>query len=124
MTITSARRAFIKSQYRTVKNGPNATVEAKYGSSARRTKELIPTFFEIAADAQAMCDERMALLSGDRRRFEQVVSGEQIGMGMTYTSGAPTVNVIDDDGQANHNAVASEILIDFSKQTTKIESWG
>ncbi len=124
MPATAARASFIKSEFRIVKNGPNATVVAKYGDSARRTKETIPTFFEVEADAQAMCDERAALLSGDRRRFDQSISGEQTGMGINYVSGSPTVNVIDDDRLANHNAVISDLKINFTKETTQIESWG
>lgn len=124
MPATPSRVAFIKSEYRTVKNGPIAAVVAKYGDSARRTKETIPTYFEAEADAQAMCNERATLLSGDRRRFVQEVAGEATGLGISYTTGAPTVTVIDDDRAANHNALVSEITIDFAKETTKIESWG
>lgn len=124
MPATAARASFIKSEFRTVKNGPNAAVVAKYGDSARRTKETIPTYFEAEADAQAITDERATLLSGDRRRFDQGISGEQTGMGINYVSGSPTVNVADDDRLANHNAVISDLKINFTKETTQIESWG
>jgi hypothetical protein len=124
MPATAARAAFVKEEYRTVNNGPNATVVTKYGDLARKSKEAIPTFFETEADAQAMCDERMTLLSADRRRFQQTISGETTGINMAYVSGAPTVAIIDDDRAATHNAVVSEITIDFTNETTKIESWG
>lgn len=124
MPATGARAAFIKQQFRTVKNGPSAPVTAKYGASARRSKEAIETFFEVEADAQAICNELMTLLSADRRRFEQVISGEATGLGLNYIAGAPTVTVIDDERSANLNALVSEIAINFTDETTKIESWG
>lgn len=124
MPATAARATFIKNEYRTVNNGPNATVVTKYGDTARRSKEAIPTFFETEADAQAMCDERMTLLSADRRRFQNTISGESTGLGIAYVTGSPTVAIIDDDRSASHNAVISEITIDFTNETTKIESWG
>ena len=124
MPATAARSTFIRNEFRTVNNGPNATVVTKYGDASRKTKEAIPTYFETEADAQAMCDERMTLLSADRRRFQQSVSGEAPGLNMTYTSGPPTIAVIDDDRAATHNAVVSEINVDFTNEATKIESWG
>lgn len=123
MPATSARINFILNEFRVVKNGPDATVTGKYGDYARRT-DVVPTYFEAEGDAQAMCDERHALLSADRRRFQQTVSGEATGLGMAYTSSPPTVTVIDDNRQANHAALVSEIVIDLAKEETRIESWG
>lgn len=124
MPATSSRAAFIKQEFRTVNNGPNTTVVNKYGDLARKSKQAIPTFFEVEADAQAMCDERMTLLSADRRMFRQNVSGESTGINFSYISGPPTVAIIDDDRAATHNAIVSEFNVDFRNETTKIESWG
>jgi hypothetical protein len=123
MPATPTRIGFISHEFRTVKNGPDAGVVAKYGKAARRS-DLVETFFEVEADAQAMCDERMGLLSADRRRFAQTVSGEATGMVMAYTSTPPAANVIDDLRQADHDALVSEITIDFTREETRIESWG
>jgi hypothetical protein len=45
-------------------------------------------------------------------------------MEINYVNGSPTVNVIDDDRFATHNAVISDLKINFTKETTQIESWG
>jgi len=123
MPATAAQAAFIQEEFRVVKNGPDETVTGKYGDLARRT-DVIPTFFEVEADAQSMCDERKTLLSGDRRRFSQVVSGESTGLALAYTSTLPGVTVIDDRRKASHSALVSEFTIDFGKQTTSLETWG
>lgn len=124
MPATAARAAFIKEEYRTVNNGPDSGVVTKYGDLARKSKEAIPTFFETEADAQAMCDERMTLLSADRRRFQQTISGEATGLGVSYILGSPTVRIIDDDRDALHLSIISELTIDFTNETTRIETWG
>lgn len=123
MPATPDRIEFIIAEHRIVKFGPDAGVVTKHGSSARRTG-VVPTFFEAQADAQAMCDERGALLSPDRRRFTTEILGEATGLGMAYTVTTPALTLIDDDFLANHTALVSEIKINFSKATTTIESWG
>ena len=124
MTVTAARAEFIKVGYRTVESGPNATVVSKYGDTARKTTEPIGTFFEAATDAQAMCTERMGLLSGDRRKFVHDVSGEYVGIGLDYTQTAPQATVIDDRRAADHPAICVEIIVDFQKQITSLDTWG
>lgn len=123
MTATAAQAAFIKEEFRIVKNGPDSTVVAKYGDLARKT-DVVPTFFETQADAQSMCDERAALLSPDSRRMTQVVSGEDTGLALAYTSTLPGAIVIDDRRLAHHFALVSEFTIDFGKQATTLETWG
>lgn len=123
MPATPARIGFIMHEFRVVKSGPDAGVTGKYGSAARRT-DVIATYFDNEADAQALSDERLALLSGDRRRFSTTVSGEDTGLGMTYTLTPPTITVLDDTREANHAALVSEITLDFGREETRIESWG
>lgn len=124
MPATPARIALITQEFRTVRNGPDTTVDGKYGATARKTTGPVETFFEDEGDAQAMCDERRTLLGADRRRFVQTVQGEATGLGLSYSTVSPTATVIDDSRQANHTALVSEITIDFAKEKTKLESWG
>jgi hypothetical protein len=124
MPATASRAEYVKTGYRTVRNGPDAAVATKYGDAARKTSEPIGTFFETEADAQAMCNERMGLLKADRRSFEQTVSGEQTGLALSYTQTAPQMTILDSQRVANHPAIAAEFAIDFSKQITTINSWG
>jgi hypothetical protein len=124
MPATAARAEYVKTGYRTVKNGPVSTVVTKYADAARKTLEPVPTFFEAEADAQAMCAERGTLLSADRRAFNQAVSGEATGIALAYTTTAPQLTVKDTFRQAGHAAIISEFSIDFGKQQTIIQSWG
>lgn len=124
MVATVAQIGFITQEFRSVKNGPDATVVTKYGDAARRNTEPVETFFESGADAQSICDERKNLLSADRRRFLQSITGEATGLALAYTSGSPSATVIDDERLANMSVLISEITIDFGAERTNIESWG
>lgn len=122
MPATPARIGFITEEFRRA-TSLSSGAATKYGEKARRS-DLIETFFEDADDAQAMADERLALLSADRRRFSHVVSGVSTGLDLDYTETTPTVTVIDDQRLADHEALVSEIIIDFEKDQTTLETWG
>lgn len=122
MPATPARIGFILQEFRVVKS-EDAGVLAAYGEAARRT-DLIETFFESDDDAQDICTERRVLLAADRRWFQQTVSGTDTAFDLAYTSAPPVVNVIDDERDADHDALVSEIGIDFVNDQTIIETWG
>lgn len=122
MPATPARIGFIQQEFRVVKS-EDAGALAAYGDRARRSG-VVPTFFEDEDDAQAICSERRALLAADRRLFQQTVSDTGTATSMEYTSAPPTVNVIDDERDADHDALVSEINIDFVRNEAIIESWG
>lgn len=124
MPATAERSAFVREPYRIVKNGPLTTVESLWGKLARRTTSPIPTYFESEGDAQALCDARMSLLGAGRRRMVQAVLGEQTGLGIDYTGGTVTAQVIDADREIDAPMAVTNIEIDFGSQTTTIESWG
>ena len=122
MPATPARIGFILEEYRVAKSEDASTL-AVYGDKARRT-DLVPTFFENASDAQAICNERRALLAADRRWFQQTVSGTATAQALDYATAPPVVTVIDDERDADHDALVSEIGIDFVENVSVIESWG
>jgi len=124
MPVTPERAEFIKQEFRIVEAGPDGSVLSKYGDTARKSTEPIPTFFEAEADALAMVEERMLLLSNDRRKFTQSVSGCQTGIDFSYSLTAPILTIIDDQRNADHPAVVAEFSIDFGKQQTSVVSWG
>lgn len=124
MPATATRAQFIRNEFRSLTYGPVTEVQTAFGELARRTKEPIPTFFENVSDTQAMCTERMSLLSASRRRMEMTVSGEQTGMDIALTTATPTVTMIDDDRGLNRAALVSAVTIDFGKETTTLELWG
>ena len=152
MVATPTRIAFIIEPTRNVVNGPDAVFDAKYGDLARDTKDKpIFSYFASVDDAQQACDDRMALLSGDRRLIEMVVSGGDDslryvnrfplidsvdGFGLIdSTDGAtligqptnidiPTVRVIDDERLADHLALVGAIEVDIEAEKTTIGTWG
>lgn len=124
MAVTAERQAFITAEFRIVKSGPDALVETKYGQLARKSTEPIPSFFTTEADAQAIVSARHALQSGDRRRFTTAMDGAATGLGLSYETTTPCVQVIDDERLANHAACVSAFSIDLAAETTTLETWG
>lgn len=128
MPASSARIAFVRQQYRTAV-AEDEDVKTAYGESARDSSdddgEPIETFFDSVADAQAMADERLALLSADRRRFRQDVDEVLSFTGdLDFSQVTPAVTVIDDERSADHPAAAVEIAVRFGDDRTTIISWG
>jgi hypothetical protein len=125
MVATPDRVGFVLNEFRSAV-ATDATVKTKYGDAARDTKtDPITTYFDSVEDAQAMDDERLALLSPDRRRFRQDLAGILSFTGpLDYSQATPTVRVIDEERMADHRAAVVEIGIDFAANRTTIASWG
>lgn len=125
MVATAARIGFISSEFRVVTSGPDSTVVAKYGATARDTPEPIETFFVDKAHAQVMADERLTLLSPDRRRAVMICSGiHGLPATMPHSPTTPVVTVIDDERALNRAAAVVEIGPDFERNRTTFGTWG
>jgi len=125
MAADPARIGFITEQWRLANAGPDQSVVAKYGTSARDTTDPVETFFDNVADAQAMADERLTLLSPDRRRFSLVASGAvALPDALDIAPMLPTVTVIDDERSANFPGIVVELGMDFEADNTTIVAWG
>lgn len=125
MTATAARIAFVLEATRNVVASDTA-VKTRYGELARDTgDEPVETFFDSTADAQAMANERMALLKADRRRFRQEVRGVLSFTGsLDYSQTTPAATVIDDERSASHNAAIVELSISYGEGKTALQTWG
>lgn len=125
MVATAARIAFVTQEFRTVVS-KNDTVHTNYGKVARDTKQdIVETFFEDRADAQAIDDERLSLLSPDRRRFRHEVNDVLSFTGtLDYSQATPAATVIDDERSANHAAAIVELGIKFEDDKTTLTTWG
>lgn len=124
MPATASRIGFIIQDVRNATAGPSASVEAKYGSLARDTEEPLECFFDSVADATVVAQERLALLSADRRRIVTEVSGTETGRSLTFNQATPTARVIDTEKAADLNAAVVEISIDFDAGKTTLTNWG
>jgi hypothetical protein len=124
MPATPTRIGFIKEQYRRVIAGPDSGVEARYGSKARDTKEPIETFFVNEADAQACADERLDLLSGERRFVTFDISGTLTGRSLSFNTTTPTANRDVEELLLSDIAAIVSVSVDFEADKTSLSTWG
>lgn len=124
MPSTPSRIGIITNPFRVVTAGPNATVETLYGNSARDTVEPLETFFDDIADAQAMADERLALLEVKRSLVPVSIDGTEIAAALDRQTALPTVRVIDDEQGRDSVALIIGVAIDFNNGRATLETWG
>lgn len=124
MPATPARIGLIINEFRRAIAGPDGSVAAKYGTLARDTDEPIETFFDTVADAQAMADERLALLSADRRLLEHDISGADQLRAIAVQPVIPTAAVIDDERGYDADALVVGMTIDLDADTASATTWG
>lgn len=124
MPATPSRIGFITSEFRIVTAGPNTTVETLYGDSARDTTEPLETFFDDPADAQAMVNERLALLEVKRSLVPVSIDGTDLAAAIDRSLSLPTVRVIDDEQGRNSTALIVGIVLDYNTGRSTLETWG
>jgi hypothetical protein len=125
MPATPDRIGFIRQAFRVVKSGPDSGVVARYGDSARDTPDPLPSFFDSEDDAQILSDERLALLSPDRRRLAMITVGAPaLPSAMPIDPVLPTVTMIDAERGIDTAAVVTEISIDTERDRSTLVPWG
>lgn len=121
MPATPARIGFVMRDQRIVQ-ASSATMAARYGEIARDPKdEPFETFFDSAADAQTMANQRLALVGTERRRFQTVVVGE---IELDFSPVTPAVTLIDDEREANLPCLIAAITENAADNTTVLMPWG
>lgn len=124
MPATPSRIGFITNLFRTATAGPNRSVEALYGNAARDTKEPIETFFDDVADAQAMADERLALLEAQRSLVQAGLADVEPAANLSLDLTLPTVRVIDDEQNRNSPGLVVGLNIDMKTEQSQLSTWG
>lgn len=125
MPATTARIGFIQQAFRVVTSGPDTGVVARYGDTARDTPDPLATFFDSVDDAQIMADERLALLSPDRRRLTMTTMGAPaLPSAVPIDPVIPSVQMIDAERGIDAPAVVTEISIDFERDRSTLVVWG
>lgn len=124
MPATASRIGFIISAVRRATAGPDEAVEAKYGKLARDTKEPLETFFDHVEDAQILADERLVLLSADRRLIEFVVSGTETGTSLNVGGETATVKRTIPRYDLNDLSAVVNVQVDYQNNATNIDTWG
>lgn len=124
MPATPSRIGFVTQEFRIATIGPDSAVEALYGNAARDTPQPLETFFDETADAEAMAQERMNLLSPTRTLVTALIDRASVGAGINVSTGLTTVRVIDDEQNRNSLALVVAVGIDMNTERTTIEAWG
>lgn len=124
MPATPSRIGFITQEFRTATAGPDSGVATLYGNAARDTTEPLETFFDDIADAQAMADERLTLLSAKRSLVTVSLDSIAAVAGLDRAAALPTVRVIDDEQNRNSLALIVGLSIDMNTQRATLETWG
>lgn len=127
MPATPERIAFVTKPFRLATAGPDAGVVAAYGTKARTDDADDPaeTFFAATADADAMADERLALLSASRRRFPTTLAnGADFALDLDNSQTVPVAQVIDPRGDADLPALITKVRVDLATGKTSVEAWG
>lgn len=124
MPATPSRIGFIINEFRVVTAGPNASVQALYGDTARDTVEPLESFFDDPADAQIMANERLALLEVKRSLVPVAIDGTELAAALDRSASLPTVRVIDDEQGRNSAALIVGIVIDYNTGRSTLETWG
>lgn len=124
MPAAPSRIGFITSAFRSVIAGPNTAIETLYGDAARDNQEPVETFFDDVADAQAMANERLALLGVKRSLVPGVIDGTELAAALDRTSALPTAQVIDDEQSRNSPGLIVGITIDYNTERSTLDTWG
>jgi hypothetical protein len=119
-----ARVGRIIREFRVVTAGPDTGVVTRYGNLARDTAEPLETFFDSEADAQAMADERLALLSVTRSLVTVQIQGIDTAADLDPSLTLPTVTIIDDEQGRNSAALVFGVSIDMKTERSTLETWG
>jgi hypothetical protein len=123
MPATPARIGFILEEFRRAV-AENATVQSQYGALARKSEDPAESFFDAVADAQAMTDERLALLSAARRRFTVQVTGADEALALTYAGTLPVVRYTDTERDIDRAMLVGEIAVDLGRGSAAFNVWG
>lgn len=127
MVATPERIGFITQPYRKALTAIDTTVAAAYGELARATNidEPEETLFDDIADTQAIADERLALFSAERGRYQAgLPDGLSFALELDYSTASPTGTVIDPERDINKPAIATEITFDLRRDGAAIALWG
>lgn len=123
MPATPARIGFIMNAFRRAVS-EDAEVKSRYGSDARQSADPIESYFDNVTDAQAIADERQALLSPERRRFKVTAKAIEDISALDLAAGVPVARYVDTERDADRAVLISEIVLDFARQTATMTVWG
>lgn len=126
MPATPSRIGFVLEPYRRAVSTTELATE-RYGNLARTTADPIDSRFANLEDAQERADERQALLSPSRRRFQVVATNIDDMLWLITGDGTPEVPVgtyIDEERGISMPVFANDVVFDLRAQTATFTVWG
>lgn len=124
MSATPSRRQFISQGFRRA-IAEDTAVRTKHGMLARESEDPIETGFDSVADATTVATERLALLSGERRKFAVRVIGLDEVLALDPTSGViPNAWFIDTERDCDRMMLIATCEIDLGSQQATLGLWG
>lgn len=123
MPATPARAEFVQSAFRRAV-ASSSTPKSRYGDLARETEDPIETFFDNVADAQAIANARLAILSAERRRFRPACRDLSEVLDLSYAGSIPVATYVDADRDANLPMLISEVTFDLAREQATFTLWG
>lgn len=124
MTATPERIGFVMQPVRR-SVAADAGVAAVHGDLARRDDEPVETFFDSTEDADVVAEERLALLSAERRRFAVRVNGLDTALAMSAAGPSlPQAHFADELRGVDRDVLVAEIGFDFASQQATFVVWG
>ncbi|MBB4859612.1 hypothetical protein HNO88_002941 [Novosphingobium chloroacetimidivorans] len=123
MPATPARIGFILEPYRRAVS-ETASTKARHGNLARQSADPIDSWFASLADAQLRADQRQALFSPERRRFD-IVTSEVEGLDALLASEqALTATLVDEERGLNKPMLITALTLDLDAQRAQFSLWG
>ncbi len=124
MTATATRVAFIQQEFRRA-IAEEASVRTRHGLLARESEDPVPTSFDSIADATTKAQERLDLLSPERRRFTARVVGLDEVLALDPTTGViPNAWYVDEERDCDRKVIIATCEIDLGKQQATLGIWG
>jgi len=126
MAATPARIGFVLEPFRRVIAITELATQ-QYGNLARTSADPIDSRFARIEDAQERADERQALLSPTRRRYEiSAIEVEDL-LWLLTGNGSPTVPVgtfVDEERGISIPVLANDVVFDLGSQSATFTVWG
>jgi ribosomal protein L18E len=123
MPATPARIGFVLEPYRRAVSETVQT-KARHGNLARESADPIESWFANLADAQLRADQRQALFSPERRRFEVTVSEIDDVDELLAAQTAITATLVDEERGLAKQMLVTAVTIDLDTQRALFSVWG
>jgi len=123
MPATPARIGFVLEPYRRAVS-ETAETKTRHGNLARESADPIDSYFASLADAQLRADERQALFSPERRRFDVTVSEVDALDALLASDTIMSATLVDEERGLSKAMLITTLTLDLEAQSAQVSLWG